>query len=263
MADFYFQLPIWASTSLVLGVCIAVGVGGHLLVRRIVGKNTKQETELAVALMGVIAAFIGIMLAFSAVQVWEDYGNADKAVAAEAASAAQLYRDLSIYGDESLVARRSLTAYVHTVVDDEWPAMARSGEASPKTAAALVQVFNDIAAIEPTSGRQTVIYGEAFKKLNEVVEHRRARLLAAHSELPALFWLVALVGSSIILGYTFIFPATRTNLMLIAGLAASLGLIFVFILDVEHPFSGRVSVGSEELRGLIPMFESLNRVRGA
>ena len=263
MFDFYFQLPLWASTTLVLAVCVAVGVGGHLLAGRIFGKNTQQETELALALMGVIAAFIGIMLAFSAVQVWEDYGAADKAVASEAASAAQLYRDLAIYGDESLPARRALTTYVHTAVEDEWPSMAKTGDPSPKTAAALVQLFQEIATIDPTSGRQTVIYAEAFKKLNEVVEHRRARLLGAHSELPALFWLVALAGSGIILAYTFIYPATRTNLMLIAGLAASLGLIFVFILDVEHPFSGRVSVSSEELRGLIPLFEALNRAHGS
>src|SRR5665213_252808 len=158
MADFYFGLPVWASTVLVLGLCVAVCVGAHAGVRAVLPKAApRQETELAVALMAVIAAFIGIMLAFSAVQVWEDYGTADKAVASEAAAAAQLYRDLAIYGGEGLPARRALTLYVQSVANDEWPAMAEAGEGSPKTASALVQVFKDIALIEPTSGRQTVI----------------------------------------------------------------------------------------------------------
>src|SRR5947209_2305077 len=160
MSNFYFGLPMWASTLLLLAVCVAVCVGAHAGVRSLLPKAApRQETELAVALMAVIAAFIGIMLAFSAVQVWEDYGTADKAVASEAAAAAQLYRDLTIYGDESLPARRALTLYVQSVANDEWPAMGEAGDASPKTAAALVQVFKDIALIEPTSGRQTVIYG--------------------------------------------------------------------------------------------------------
>src|SRR4051812_33581618 len=101
MTDFIFGLPVWASTLLVLGGCIVICVGSHLLVRRLIPKRMpRQETELAVALMAVIAAFIGIMLAFSAVQVWEDYGAADKAVAAEASAASQLYRDLTVYGEE-------------------------------------------------------------------------------------------------------------------------------------------------------------------
>jgi len=58
--------------------------------------------------------------------------------------------------------------------------------------------------------------------------------------------------------YTFVYPATPMNLLLVAGLAASLGLIFVFILDVEQPFSGRISVSSQEIRDLVPLFEKLN-----
>ena len=259
MEQFYFSLPLWAGTLLVLAVCAAVCVGGHVLVRRLLPKDApRQETELAVALMAVIAAFIGIMLAFSAVEVWEDFSSAERAVAAEAASTSQLYRDLTIYGDESLAARKSLTIYVQTVVDDEWPAMARNGDGSPKTGAALVKVFQDLSAIEPTTNRQTVIYGEAFKKLNEVVEHRRARLLAAKAVLPPLFWFVALLGSVIMVCYTFVYPATPMNLLLIAGLAVSLGLIFVFILDVEHPFSGEISVQPTEIHELLPLFERLN-----
>ncbi|THD82612.1 MAG: DUF4239 domain-containing protein [Phenylobacterium sp.] len=252
------QLPIWVTTLAVLSLCVAICVGGHLAVRAAIPKNLpRQETELAVALMAVIAAFIGIMLAFSAVEVWEGFGSAEKAVADEAAATAELYRDLSVYGDESLPARKALTTYVQTAVDDEWPKMAE-GEQSPKTAAALVEVFRNLAAIEPTSPRQTVIYTEAFQRLNLVVEHRRARLLTSRTTLPPLFWLVALLGSAIIVGYTFVYPATPMNLFLIAGLAVSLGLIFVFILEVEHPFAGSVSVEPTEMQGLLPLFEKLN-----
>jgi hypothetical protein len=118
-------------------------------------------------------------------------------------------------------------------------------------------LYEAIAAIEPATPRQTVIYGEAFKKLDEMVEHRRARLLAATSTLPAIFWLVVLIGSATIVGYTVVFPATRANQVLIAGLAVSLGLIFVFILDVQDPYTGRVAVSPSEMQDLLPMFERI------
>ena len=259
MERLYFALPMWASALATLTVFAGLCVGGHMGVRRLLPKQIpRQETELAATLMAAISAFIGFMLAFFAVQVWDDYATARRSVTAEAASAAQLYRDLSVYGDESLPARRALAGYVKTVVDDEWPAMAERQDMSSKTANSLVLVFRDMARIEPLTNRETLIYGEALKRLNEVVEHRRARLLAAREVLPPVFWFVALIGSAIVVAYTFVYPDTVMNQLLIAGLAVSLGLIFVFILDVEHPYRGEIRVQPTEIRELLPLFDQLD-----
>jgi Protein of unknown function (DUF4239) len=263
MLDAYLNLPLWLSSILVLGLAVTIGVGGHLVVRALIPKRMpKQETELAVALMGVVAAFIGIMLAFAAVQVWEDYGTADKAVAQEAAAISELYRDLTVYGDETAKARQTVKAYVHAVVDDEWPRLAK-GEPGPKAVEALILLYRDVAAIQPKTPRDTVIYSEVFKKLNEVVEHRRTRMIAARAALPGLFWLVVATGAGVIVAYTFVFPATPMNLLIIAGLAVALGLIFMFILDVDHPFAGAYRVDDRELRDLIPLFEKITATNAA
>jgi ABC-type branched-subunit amino acid transport system permease subunit len=258
MLDFYMGLPAWLSGVAVIGACVVICVGGHLLVRAIIPRHVeKQETELAVALMGVVAAFIGIMLAFAAVQVWDDYNQADHAVAQEAASIAQLYRDLTVYGDEAGPSRVAVKTYVRAVLEDEWPRLSH-GQSGPKAAAALIQLFNQVGQIRPETNRQTVIYGEAFKKLNEVVGYRRARLITARAELPGLFWIVVVAGSAVMVAFTFAFPATRTNSLIIAGLAVSLGLIFMFILDVNRPFAGVYSVDSKELSDLLPLFDKIS-----
>jgi ABC-type multidrug transport system fused ATPase/permease subunit len=259
VSELYFTMPMWLSTAVVLGVCVVLSVGGRLAVIVLLPKKTPRlDTELASVLMTVTATFIGIMLAFSAVQVWEAYREADKAVAAEAESAAQLYRDLRAYGEGSQPAREALDAYARSVVQDEWPRMKNEGVMSPKTAAALVRVFDALASIEPVTPRQTVIYGAALTRLNQVVEHRRTRLLAAHTSLPALFWVVVLIGSAVIVAYTATYPATPLNLLLIAGLALSLGLIFVFIIDVQHPFDGWVAISPSEIQSLPPLFAQLD-----
>lgn len=258
MMDFYFGLPAWLSSVAVLGVAVIVCVGGHIAVRTLVSSTAgKQETELAVALMGVVAAFIGIMLAFAAVQVWDDYGQADRAVAQEAAAISELYRDLTVYGGETLKAREAVKTYVREVLQDEWPRLAH-GEPGPKAVSALIGLFNEVGRIEPHTSRDTVIYGEVFKNLNEVVGFRRARMITARSELPGLFWIVVIVGSGIIVSFTFVYPATRLNSLIIAGLAVSLGLIFMFILDVNRPFAGAYSVDSRELSDLLPLFDKIS-----
>jgi hypothetical protein len=257
MLDFYFQLPLVLSGLLVLGACAGVCVGGHWLVRRLMPRAAGQETELAVALMAVVAAFIGIMLAFAAFQVWQDYNDADTAVAREASSISQLYRDLTTYGEASEAARADVKLYLKKVMESEWPLLAK-GQAGPEAVAALIQTYRDVGKIEPKTPRETVVYAEIFKKLNEVVEHRRMRIIAAGNALPPLFWVVVLAGSGVIVGFTFVFPSTPANALMIAGLGVSLGLIFMFILDVDHPFSGPYAVTPAELATLPPLFAQID-----
>lgn len=259
MLDFYFSLPLWLSAALVLFLSLVISVGSHRLVQWLFKHAPfpdMKDTKLADAVMGVVASFIGIMLAFSAVQVWQDYGEADRAVAQEAAAISELYRDMAVYGDDTLVPRASVKGYVHAVLDDEWPRLAH-GEPGPKAVAALIQLYRDVATIQPKSPRDTVMYGEIFKKLNEVAQYRRARMISARAALPALFWIVVVIGSCILVGYTFVYPSTLQHSLIIAGLGVSLGLIFMFILDVDHPFAGRYSVDNKELSDLLPLFDQI------
>ena len=258
MLDIYYGLNLWAGAALVIGVSTLISVGGHLGAHAILRRSVpKQETDLASSLMGVVAAFIGIMLAFSAVQAWSDYRQADKAVVEEASAISELYRDLAIYGEASRPARTAVRSYVDAVITDEWPRLAH-GEAGPKAADALLQVFREVGRIQPETARERTIYAEVFTKLNEVVHHRRARMIAARSALPTLFWGVLLSGSLIILAYTFVYPSTRLNLLTIAGLAVSLGLIFMFILDVDRPFAGPYALKATELQGLGRVFDKVS-----
>jgi hypothetical protein len=258
MLDFYFSLPLWQSAALVLVAAMVICVGSHRLVQWLFRRMPNmKETKLADAVMGVVASFIGIMLAFSAVQVWEDYGTADKAVAQEAAAISELYRDMAVYGDDTLASRAAVKTYVHAVLEDEWPRLAH-GEPGPKAAAGLIQLYRDVATVQPKSSRDTVIYGEIFKKLNEVTQYRRARMIAARAALPALFWIVVVIGSCILVGYTFVHPPNLLNSLIIAGLGLSLGLIFMFILDVDHPFAGAYSVDHREISDLLPLFERIS-----
>ena len=257
MIDLFFSLPDWLSTILVIVGAVGLSIGGHMIARKITPRASKEETDLCVALMGVVAAFIGIMLAFAAVQVWDDYGQAEKAVALEASSISQLYRDLSVYGDDARPARAMVRTYVQDILTDEWPKL-EHGQAGAKTAQGLILVFNEVGKIQPQTSREGVVYGEIFKNLNEVVGYRRARLITARSELPGLFWAVVLAGSAVIVAFTFVFPVTRTNSMVIGGLAFSLALIFLFILDVNRPFQGTYRVDDAEIRGLPAVFDQVD-----
>ena len=106
MVRFFYDLPLWLATVLVLGFALSVGLASSFGVRKLLRlQSTDDDRAHAVSLMQVVAAYIGIMLAFAGVAVWQNFADADTAVHKEAATAAELYRDLDTYGSETQAAR--------------------------------------------------------------------------------------------------------------------------------------------------------------
>jgi hypothetical protein len=260
MVDAFYNLPIWLTTILVLGLSLAVGLGASLGLRRLFRLNPNDdEVETAVSLMQVVAASIGILIAFAGVQVWQDFSEAENAVHREASTAAQLYRDMATYGPDTAEARGDLRAYVDSIVHDEWPLLSH-GQASDATETALFNLFDSIGRIQPQSQRDGAIYSEIFSNLNDLVEVRRERLIHSGSGMPLILWIVGLFGSVLIVAYAATFPPTRTNRMMIAGISIALGLVFLFILIVDRPYTGDYHVGNDELAGLSAKFDGLERL---
>ncbi len=260
MIEFFYGLPFWLATLLVLAISLALGLASSFGLRSLLHlKWSEGDGERAISLMQVVAAYIGILIAFAGVQVWQDYSDAENAVHREAASAAQLYRNLSTYGPETLAARQALRAYVESVIKDEWPLLPE-GQANPRTEIKLFKLFDTIGQIQPGNARDTTIYQEAFKDLNDLVVIRRDRLIHGQAAMPMILWVVGLFGSVLLLAYTATFPPTLPNVVMVSGLSMALGLVFLFILTVDRPFSGKFSVKADELAQLSAKFDLLDRL---
>lgn len=260
MIEFFYDLPVWISIILILATALVVGLGCSFGIRKIFKiRHTDHETATALSLMQVVAAYIGILIAFAGVKVWQDFADAENAVHREAAAAAQLYRNLATYGPGTESARLDLRVYVASIVKDEWPLLAE-GRASPSTDLALFKLYDAMGKIRPRDSRDGTIYDKSYSDLNDLVALRRDRLIHSESQMPMILWVVGLVGSVLIVAYTATFPATRTNTMMIAGISLALGLVFLFILAVDRPFMGKFSVSSSELAELSQRFDLLDRL---
>jgi hypothetical protein len=260
MIKFFYGLPIWAAAILVLGTALAVGLTSSFGLRKALRlQSTDDDRDHAVSLMQVVAAYIGILIAFAGVQVWQEFADAGNAVHREAATASELYRGLATYGPETQPARQKLRLYVASIVRDEWPLLAE-GKLSPTTEVALFNLYESVAQIHPKDSRDTTIYGEAYANLSDLVGLRRDRLIHSESGMPVILWIVGLAGSVLIVAYTSTFRPSRTNVMMISGISLALGLIFLFILVVDRPYLGSFSVSSSELTALSSKFDLIDRL---
>ena len=259
MTDFFYSIPIWLATILVLGIALAIGIGSSLGVQKLLRlKATDEEKEVAINLMQVVAAYVGILIAFAGVQVWQQFTDARAAVTHEAATASQLYQDLSIFGPETRAARGALRAYVVSITRDEWPRLSE-GKGSEATERALQNVFAEVGKLNPADNRATEIYSEMLGKLNALVDFRHDRIVESQIGIPVILWTIGLLGSLLTVAYASAFTATRFNILMIGGISLTLGLVFLFILTVDHPFKGEFSVSNRPLVELLDEFGRLDR----
>ncbi|MEO7654313.1 MAG: hypothetical protein ABIS23_01350, partial [Sphingomicrobium sp.] len=173
--------------------------------------------------------------------------------------ASQLYQDLTIFGPETRPARGALRAYVVSITTDEWP-MLSDGNGSEATEAALQRVFFQVGKLSPADNRAGAIYEEMLEKLNDLVDFRHDRIVESQEGIPLILWTIGLVGSLLTVAYSAAFTPTRFNISMIAGISLTLGLVFLFILTVDHPFKGEFSVSDRHLVELSGSFDRLDRL---
>ena len=74
MVEYFYNLPIALATVLFLGTSLIVGLASSFGLRRVLKlESTEDDREHAVSLMQVVAAYIGILIAFAGVQVWQEF----------------------------------------------------------------------------------------------------------------------------------------------------------------------------------------------
>ena len=260
MSDFFYGLDLWQATLLVLGLALAVGLGSSMGVRRLFRLNTtEEETEIAINLMQVASAYIGIMLAFAGVLVWQNYEDAEVAVHQEAGAASEFYRDLAIYGPETVPARQGVRIYISSIVKDEWPLL-RQGKRSETTELNLERLFEEYGKLRVDDSRQSAIYQEALSKLNELVGLRRDRITASQTDIPAVLWIVGIVGSVLTVAYASAFSNSRYTSLMISGISLTIGLLFLFLLSVDNPFKGHAALNGHQLAELSAIFDRIDQL---
>ena len=91
---------------------------------------------------------------------------------------------------------------------------------------------------------------------------RRQRLAASRAQIPAVLWIVALVGSILTIAYASAFVSSRYALLMIGGTSLTIGLLFLFLISVDYPFRSRNGVSNQPLVELISIFDTIDRYPG-
>ena len=205
----------------------------------------KKTDDFLIAVRATVIAMCSLVLAFSMVTVIGNFNRADAAATAEASLINNMDRMMVRYGDPQVAElRKSLMAYTHSIVNDEWPLLSR-GKGSDKTRELFVPISQGIIAIHPEPGRQNVIYTEMVKKADDIAEARDARIESTANSLAAIFWLMVGFTFSAMIILTIFVDLTPLRVfgfaIQLAVFSALMSVVFIY----DQPFDGETSISTK------------------
>ncbi len=247
-----YDIPNWTLGVVCIAAFVAFGLLGlHTtrdLVRR-VHREDHSHNDIVGYYLAAVTVFYGVTLGLVAVGTWNNYLGVQDKVDKEAQDVASLYRAVSGFPQpQSTVLVSDLRAYVREVIDHSWPEQ-RRGVVPRNSAPYMDRLALDLRSFTPQTMQDQVIYMEAYKQYDDLVESRRSRLDAVSTSIPASLWWLVIVGALVSIIATLFFH-TRSFSMhaCMTGLMSGLlGLMIFLIATLDNPFRGKVSIGPQPL----------------
>lgn len=235
---------------LFIGGSSLLSVLGLLLVRRRVTLEfLEAHHEVAGYFVTIYGTLYAVLLAFAVFAVWVDFKEAQSNFELEANQLADLYRMAQAFPEKlSTPIQDALLGYLHSVLEDEFPAMAE-GHDSPRTFQALQNVWSAYLAGGPTDSKSQIFYDRSIERLNELGNYRRLRILKSHGTVPTILWCVLDAGAVLLLGFTYFFGLNlRSQALMTATMAGFLAFSLYLIYSLNLPFAGLARVSPEAMQ---------------
>ena len=242
-------------------VSITLALGGLYLVRKRFPDSIRQaNNEVAGFFMSVIGVMYAVLMAFVIVVVWQQFDDTRLTTEREGNALAALYRLVGALPEpDGSRIRGILREYAQTMIDEEWPAMAR-GQSSAAAQDVADRVWVAVARRQTASDDERLIQAEVLQRLNDLNDNRRMRVSAAGAGLPAVMWMLLIGGAvvSVVFTYFFSTPNWRAQFGLTALYVASIVFVLVLARLLDYPFAGDVHVSSESFERALEAFNRLD-----
>ncbi len=245
--DAAYQYPVWwvGLTIALLGIVLAVVV--ELSVRRVVSfEFRRRHNDVAAAMLSIIGVTYAVLLAFVAMLAWEGFNRAQAASSAEAG----LVRDIAdtasgLPEPERSAFRSDITDYARVVVTVEWPAQA-AGRPSDGAGDYLDALNLKSVGLRPSTIAEGNLQAQLLQSLTRLQDARQERMLAAGTTIPAIVWVVLLLGGGLTIGFASFLgvESLAMHFGMSSALAVSGALVLILIVALSNPFRGDFRVSA-------------------
>jgi hypothetical protein len=205
-------------------------------------RHYKQLSPVTVTALSLV---LGVLLGFLASRVWANFDRATGLVRQEASALAQVL----IYAETTPPVTRArlreiVGAHVRSILDEEWPAMARRERVPREHTPPLTEALTAILAFTPTQHGDGLAQTRALAAVEVAFDSRRNRINIGSASMDRSQWrLILILFALLIVTVGMVHADDRIScaiaLFLVASASAS---AFVLLLGYDHPFNARGGV---------------------
>ena len=253
MIDWLHTLPNVGIGILILGVALSVSTLLPFLIRRRFAlEPNEQVVKGAEESFKLLTSTTMLLLAFCLVRVQGEHRNVEDLVAREAAIIFKLDRALlSFNGEEANALRGGLKLYANSIVDVEWPLLAKK-ERSEATSELLALLIEGCRELDPDTALQQMVRAEVLGTMAQMSDVREARLSASRLILPHYYW-QALTAALVLLTFFGWLQGPLLKLLFnVSGVTVGVSLLFTLLVTTEGLFVGESQVTAEAIARIIP-----------
>ena len=243
----------------IVTVAVVLALAGMVLARRVLPFSVREAHNANTAAMfGALYVVYGLIVGFSAYQVADQFDAARRTVQNEAGSVGEIYLLAEqLPGPDRREIQGLVESYARALVEDGWPRMEEGG-ASARAQKIGDELRRAVMGFEPSTGAEQAIYAQGLTLVQEFDEYRALRLLEVREGIPAILWVVLILGGVMTIGFTYLFgmEAPRLHVLMIVSLTVVLVLVLYTIRALEYPFDGIVQVQPEPFELLLEKIET-------
>ena len=248
------------------GVCLLALAGFELVHRLVPAVSRQRHNDVAGFIYAALGVIYAVLLALVVIAVWEEYGAARETVEQEANAAADIYWLADRLPEpRGTHVQELVRSYAEEVVHKEWPLMEQGKpplmtqvEGTPSGWTIIDDIRQNIQGFEARTKSEEQLYAEGLDQLDTLSDARRMRLVAAEEGVPGVLWTVLIFGGMAAVGFTYLFglESTWAHRLMVATLAAVIGLVLFTVGAMEHPFSGGARIGTGAFDLILERFET-------
>lgn len=242
-----YDLPTWQLALGIIGIYLVASVSGLLMSRRWVYKTFSpsfESNEMTNGIFSGVGMLYGLLVGLVAVAAWGNYENVDDLVSKEASLITALYRDVSALQEPAKgLLQKDIQHYLNEVIEEEWPA--HQNGITPDLGVRILTTFHaKLAEYQPKNIGDQALFQESLAAFNRLAEARRLRVGCVENGIPAVFWLVIVIGGWLTLPliYLFFTPKVMTHVMVTAIYGSFMGFMIFLLAAIDNPLRGEVSI---------------------
>jgi hypothetical protein len=231
----------------IIGLALLAAAGAFALERLVPAKRREAHNDVLGFVYAVIGVTYAVLLGLVVVSVWSSLDEARANTYAEANALSYLdWYAYSLPQPQHAEIEDLLRQYTFTVINSEWPLMARQ-QSSPQAWTVYTYLHEVIQAQQPATPAAVTRYQAAVDASNQLGAARRERLNQAADSIPPLLWAALILGGTITIGFAFLFgmKSIGTHALIMFSLTVLIGALLLVIHELNFPFGGSVRVGPE------------------